>query len=119
MSIGYNAQTTSQLSVLSILGGGGQSSISNINTVSNALSAAPGAPPLATIQNLLSSLQELIDCQQEGCASATVAPDRLAAAVKAYNATIMESNIEFLSNPPAELLAIQAALAQLVKAANS
>ena len=44
---------------------------------------------------------------------------KLLAAVAAYNALIKASNDEFLLNPPAELVAIRAVLAELVSAAEA
>lgn len=44
---------------------------------------------------------------------------KLSAAVAAYNALIKASNDEFLLNPPAELVAIRAVLAELVSAAEA
>jgi hypothetical protein len=46
-----------------------------------------------------------------------VTPAKLLSAIRAYNATIDASNAVFLSSPPAELLAIQAALSKLIAAA--
>jgi len=44
-------------------------------------------------------------------------PDRLGEAAAAFNALIDSSSAEFLSDPPPELLTIQAALARLISAA--
>lgn len=48
-----------------------------------------------------------------------VHPKKLLAAVAAYNALIKASGDDFLVNPPAELVAIRAVLAELVKAAEA
>jgi hypothetical protein len=107
-----------QQDILNILIGGEQSS-SSISAVSDALSNAPGAPPLSAIEKLLSSLKGLVECEEgeeKKCDQGKVTPAKLLAAVRAYNAMILVSNVEFLNNPPAELLAIQAALAKLVAA---
>lgn len=99
-----------QAAILNILIGGEQSA-SSTSAVTDALANAPGAPPLSEIKKLVASLKELI--QEEK----TVTAINLLAAVSAYNSLILASKEEFLANPPAELLAIQAVLAQLVVAA--
>lgn len=117
-STGDAISASAQQDVLNILIGGEQSS-NSISAVSDALSNAPGAPPLSAIQDLLSKLEGLVDCQkdeQEKCDQGKVTPAKLLAAIRAYNAMILVSNVEFLSNPPAELLAIQASLAKLTAA---
>lgn len=117
-SSGETISPLAQQAVLSVLTGDEQST-SNLNSVTSALSAAAGSPPLSTIQNLLSSLKELVDCKQSSqtaCAKATVTPAKLLGAIRAYNAMILASNTEFLGKPPAELLAIQASLAKLIAA---
>ncbi len=48
----------------------------------------------------------------------TTNPAKLAEAVAAYNATIQQSNLEFLSNPPLEVLALREALSDLLTKAN-
>lgn len=98
---------SSQQAILSILTGDAQAG-NNVNAVTAALYTAPGAPPLNVIQDLLASLEGLTKDKK-------VAPAKLLAAVRAYNATILASNEEFLRNPPAELRAIQASLAKLVE----
>jgi hypothetical protein len=117
-STGEAISPSAQQDVLNILIGGEQSS-NSISAVSDALSNAPGAPPLSTIQDLLSKLKGLVNCeegQEKGCEQGNVTPAKLLAAVRAYNAMILVSNVEFLNNPPAELLAIQASLAKLIAA---
>ena len=119
-SLGLNELTTptgssisvpAQQEVLNILTQGDQSNTS-VNSVTNSLSASPGSPPLSVIQDLLSSLEGLTKNKKLSSA-------KLLVAVQAYNATILASQEEFLGKPPAELLAIQAALIQLVKAATA
>lgn len=83
---------------------------SSISAVANSLSSAPGAPPASVVQDLLNSLVGLLR-------GGKVTPAKLLAAIRAYNAMIDASNAEFLSSPPSELLAIQAALSKLIAAA--
>lgn len=108
---GSSISVAAQQEVLNILTQGDQSNIS-MNSVIDALSASPGGPPLSVIQDLLSSLEGLTK-------NKTLSSAKLLVALQAYNATILASQEEFLGKPPAELLAIQAALIQLVKAATA
>ncbi len=82
----------------------------SLSTVANALTSAPGAPPASAVQALLDGLRGLLR-------GGKVTPAKLLSAIRAYNATIDASNAAFLSSPPAELLAIQAALSKLIAAA--
>ncbi|MBW4495545.1 MAG: hypothetical protein KME26_21165 [Oscillatoria princeps RMCB-10] len=83
---------------------------SSVSAVANSLTSAPGAPPATAVQNLLDSLVGLLRGRK-------ITPAKLLAAIRAYNAMIDASNAEFLSSPPSELLAIQAALSKLIAAA--
>jgi hypothetical protein len=82
----------------------------SVSAVTNALTSGPGAPPEPAVQNLAKTLV----CLLKG---GKVTPAKLLSAIRAYNATIDASNAVFLSSPPAELLAIQAALSKLIAAA--
>ena len=82
----------------------------SVSAVANALTSAPGSPPAPAVQNLSDTLV----CLLRG---GKVTPAKLLSAIRAYNATIDASNAAFLSSPPAELLAIQAALSKLIAAA--
>ncbi|MCT7949875.1 hypothetical protein NG798_08755 [Ancylothrix sp. C2] len=73
------------------------------------LTPCPGSPPVAVAQELTSRLAGLLT---EG----KVSPEQLKAAIRAYNAMILASNTEFLSNPPAELNAIRISLSRLIAA---
>ena len=53
----------------------------------------------------------------EALPGASETPDRLSAAVKAFNSLVDASSTEFLANPPAEFLAIQAVLAPMAQEA--
>lgn len=85
--------------------------------VSNALSNAPGTPPFEKIQKLLKNLQCLLKDSKEK--NINVDATQLLATIRAYNDMILASNEEFLRQPPAELLAIQAVLSQLIAAAGA
>ena len=102
---GSSLPVTTQQPLLNILTGNEQSSVS-INSVAESFSATPGAPPLTLIQDLLSTLEGLTKNKK-------VSSAKLLAAVRAYNAMILASEEEFLRNPPAEMLAIQAILTKL------
>lgn len=83
---------------------------SSLSAVANSLTSAPGAPPATAVQNLLDSLVGLLRGRK-------ITAAKLLAAIRAYNSMIDASNAAFLSTPPAELLAIQAALSKLIAAA--
>jgi hypothetical protein len=106
---GSSISVTTQQSLSNILTGNEQSSVS-INSVAESFSATPGSPPLTLIQDLLSNLEGLTKNKE-------VSSAKLLAAVRAYNAMILASEQEFLGNPPAEILAIQAILTKLTSPA--
>lgn len=108
---GGSIPAPAQQNVVNVLTGGTNQAAS-VEAVSTALSTAPGAPPPAVVQNLLANLQGLLKDRK-------VTPAKLLAAIRSYNAMILASNEEFLKQPPAELIAIQAALAQMIAAASS
>ena len=108
---GSSISASAQQAILNILTQGDQSNTS-ISSVTDALSAASGAPPLSIIQDLLSSLEGLTKNKK-------LLSAKLLVAIQAYNATILASKEEFLGKPPVELVAIQAALIQLVKEATA
>lgn len=110
-STGSAIPAPAQQNVLNVLTDG-TTQAASVEAVSTALSTAPGAPPPAVVQNLLANLQGLLKDRK-------VTPAKLLAAIRAYNAMILASNEEFLKQPPAELIAIRAALDQMIAAASS
>ncbi|MGK7899676.1 MAG: hypothetical protein AB4058_04825 [Microcystaceae cyanobacterium] len=74
---------------------------------------AEDAPPLSKVENLVSSLENLIECQ-EGCTKVNVEAEKLLTAIRAYNDLIQASGLSYLEDPPPVLLGIQSSLAQLL-----
>lgn len=74
--------------------------------VSGALTA--GGAPAGAANTLTQALANLAGTSNDGARAAIVA------AVNAYNALVAAAPVSFLRNPPADFLAIQAALTQIV-----
>lgn len=81
----------------------------SISSITNALATGINAPPAAVVAELVSSLLGLL-------AEGKVTPQQLKNAITSYNELIRSSNAEFLSNPPAELIAIRVSLSRLIDA---
>lgn len=84
----------------------------SLNAFTSALANAPGAPPISVIQELASKLLGLL-------AEGKVKPEQLKSAIISFNNMILNSNAEFLTNPPAELIAIRVSLSRLIAAIDS
>ncbi|MBO0349788.1 hypothetical protein J0895_11840 [Phormidium pseudopriestleyi FRX01] len=83
--------------------------VNSVNALSTALSNTPGGPSSEVARRLASKLARLL-------AEGQVNAEQLLDAIRSYNEMIMQSNAEFLGNPPAELLAIQISLSRLIEA---
>lgn len=81
----------------------------SISSITNALATGINAPPAAVVAELVSSLLGLL-------AEGKITPQQLKNAITSYNELIRSSNAEFLSNPPAELIAIRVSLSRLIEA---
>lgn len=100
----------SQQSVLNLLTADSTTQASaSINTITTALATGINAPPGTAVAELVSSLLGLL-------AEGKVSPQQLKNAITSYNELIRSSNAEFLSNPPAELIAIRVSLSRLIEA---
>jgi hypothetical protein len=84
----------------------------SLNAFTSALANAPGAPSIGVIQELASKLLGLL-------AEGKVKPEQLKSAIISFNNMILNSNAEFLTNPPAELIAIRVSLSRLIAAIDS
>jgi hypothetical protein len=84
--------------------------VNSVNALSTALSSTPGGPSEEATRRLASRLARLL-------ADGQVNAEQLLDAIVSYNEMIMQSNAEFLGNPPPELLAIQISLSRLIEAA--
>lgn len=104
---GTTLPATAQQTVLGAMTSGGSAGVDRVVSV---LSSSQGAPTGNQIQQLGSSLKGLL-------ASGRVSPNKLIAAVNAYNAVIDSSSPQFLTSPPPELLTIQSVLSRLVNSA--
>ncbi|MGL5195756.1 MAG: hypothetical protein ACRC8Y_19400 [Chroococcales cyanobacterium] len=84
--------------------------VNSVNALINALSSTPGGPSEEVARRLASRLARLL-------AAGQVNAEQLLDAIASYNEMIMQSNAQFLGNPPPELLAIQISLSRLIEAA--